>query len=133
MAKEIYSPIDLWRSFSLENRLLKKNIVECKKQNGYVVEKFFVEGIFSSRIFCKILYPDNAKKNKKLVLLLNDAGPIFSDEDLMTVSHGTYAVATVDFAGETYVEQEYATLYPEDLSYANFNRCKDKLRYSFKP
>ena len=127
MDRSIYSPVELWHDFTLEGRLLKKNIIESKKENGFVFEKFFVDGIDSSRIFCKQIFPDNNKKNKKTVLFLNDGGRLFSDAELLEISQGNFAVATVDYAGENPFNDDFHSIYPEELSYGNISVCRNDL------
>lgn len=128
MAGNILTPTAIWGRFSYDNPPITEAIDQTKIDN-LSVERFYIGGRQTKEGTVKI-FATKVKKaiNTEMpaVLILND----FVGDDGVTLAiefaKKGFTALVVDVAGEK-ENQDRFTIYPKDVSYANYKNAKDKL------
>lgn len=128
MSVNILTPVSLWEGFYIEAPISFRSLVK-KTENGVVSEYLRIDGRSVGKekvnIFALFKKPENFKSGPA-VLISSD--PEFSVSESFSdrlVKEG-YAVLAVDIGGKREDGKPY-TVYPDEISFANFLENKDNL------
>ncbi len=127
MAGTILTPAAIWRDFNI-NTVPSAEIISQTKSGSINYTELYVDGRAVSdgsvKIYAK-LAKAKTTENAPAILLLGDFNRPYSGvlEDLAKKG---YIVLAVDVAGKR-EDKEHFTIYPESISYANYESVKDSL------
>ncbi|MGN0803998.1 MAG: alpha/beta hydrolase family protein [Candidatus Coproplasma sp.] len=124
----ILTPISLWKNFDGGLELLPA-ILKERTENGVKYEYVNFSGRDTGDgrvIIYGVLAYNESNPSKDCVLILQDSG-VEPDEKLLAyfVKKG-YSAFCVDYSGNCSGREIY-TLYPEKVSFANLNNCKESI------
>ena len=127
MAGNILSPTAIWKDFSIPF-VPSAEVIETIKDEKLTCTKLYIQGQsggdFVTKIFATLVKP-NKRGNLPAILLLQDFECGYDNKLVHSLVEQGYAVLSVDFAGQS--DNEYFTVYPEALSYANYQTAKFNL------
>ncbi len=128
MIETILTPTALWKNFELPENV-GANIVQEQKKGDIIISKLFIEGrtVKDGKVSIYAELMRSAQKTESpAILLIEDfsmsKGSILA-KDLLSKG---YAVLTVDLAGYQEEKENY-TIYPESISYANYDNVKENI------
>ncbi|MBR2614203.1 MAG: dienelactone hydrolase family protein [Clostridia bacterium] len=126
MVDNLLTAQSVWKDFATES--VTEEIIEENIKEGVVVKKIYLSGrevgVDSVKIYGIVVHP---KKMTDLpgLLVFGEIGKPIEEALLIKLAKKGYCVFSPDFGGKS--EEEYFTLYPEIISYANYTESKDKL------
>ena len=129
MANKILTPITLWEKFN-ENHSLNETTLLSETIGNAVFNYVYFSGrnvgVSRVRIYGIYAQQKNAKANT-IVILPDVSGKV--DIDLIThFANRGYNVLSVDLAGKRDGVSDF-TVYPDKISYANFEKCESTFNY----
>ena len=127
----MYTPVTLWADFDGEQPL-DLSVIRTSEQNQMSLTEVYFSGRETGggrpRIYAVFAHALGADEHAPAVVLANDCD-LTVDLDIMGYfCRRGYAVLMFDYAGER--EKGRFTLYPECVSYANFQRAGRHLRFA---
>lgn len=128
MIETILTPTALWKNFILPDGV-SATVIQERKRGNVVFSKLYIDGRTVGEEKVKIyaeLVRNVKKQNAPVIILLEDF-KISKDKKLIKIllSKG-YSVLTVDLYGKNEGKERF-TIYPDQISYANFEEVKDNL------
>ena len=128
MIETILTPTALWKNFILADEV-SATVIQERKRGNVVLSKLYIDGRSVGKEKVKIyaeLVRNVKNKTAPAIILLEDFA-INKDKKLVKslLSNG-YSVLTVDLFGSNEGKERF-TIYPDQISYANFEEAKDKL------
>ncbi len=128
MIETILTPTALWKNFILPDGV-SATVVQERKRGNVVFSKLYIEGRNvgqeSVKIYAELVR--NVKKATAPAIILLEDFEIKQDKKLIkTLLSKGYSVLTVDLYGKKQ-DKERFTVYPEQISYANYEEVKDNL------
>ena len=118
MAGNILTPTEIWEGFK-SDKDIKTELISESRVNDIIISRVYLSGrkVQDGRVKIYGMLP--------AVIVFSDVKKgIDEDFAVQLASHGYYVFA-IDFAGRK--EDGYYTLYPDSLSYANYDEAKDLL------
>lgn len=125
---ELLSPIELWENFSKELTDDNINIINQTQEDGYICRELYFTAFENEagkvRAYAKF-YFDPAVKNCPSIFFLGSCKRFAETKKFLTVYLKGVSVFTVDYLGID--DCGRYTIYPENLSYANFKYAENNL------
>ncbi len=127
MAKQILTPVTLWKDFD-ESLPLEEELISETRDQGCVFRDLYFKGRETGagrvKIYARYIFPADAEKFP-VVMILFEAGLPFDETFVMHFVKNGYGVLCVDYCGLR-PEGPY-TVYPTNIDYANFVRADGTL------
>ena len=124
-----YTPISLWRDFDPESTPLNSRLIRQDNVDGIKVGFYTFCGDKkdkqSTRVLAGVAYK-HEKKKMPVIIIVNPFERI-NDDLLVTWAKMGYLAISIDYLGESERHPGNMTVYPECLSFANFDQAKDNL------
>ena len=128
MTANILTPLMLWDSFRLEKNPTTK-VVSTKQNTEITVQKFYIDGKTTETGTVKI-YGVSAKPKDEVslpaIIAFTD-GNLNEEKLASLIAKNGYYAFVVNLYGKKSDTKRH-TLYPDDISYANFEESKDSLQ-----
>ncbi len=128
MFEKILTPTALWKNFDLPESV-GANIIQEQNQDNIIFSKLYIEGRKvkdgSVSIYAELMR-SNKIDNCPAILLVEDFGLNKESKLAKDLLSKGYAVLMVDLAGFKEGKEDY-TLYPQSVSYANYENCKEDI------
>ncbi len=129
MAETILTPITMWSSFDDSLPLKEVKLNTFTLQNATYTNVYFSgRQVGANRVRIYGLFVQQKTNSKGSILVLPDVCDKIDGELVNHFAMQGYDVLAVDLRGEN-EEGEY-TKYPEEISYANYVKCKDTFEYA---
>lgn len=129
MSANILTPLLLWRNFSLD-RKARTEIVSTKQTATLTLQKLYIDGRSTKqgtvKAYCVSARPKDLDGDLPTVIVFTGDG--MEEEKIASyIAKNGYYAFVVNMYGKKEGKESF-TIYPDDISYANYEECKDHLQ-----